>query len=409
MTVDRDRRRTVTVVVVTVVAYACAVAVLVAQPAVLAQTGRLTTPHVVDAVGFITAFLGLPAVGAVLAVHRPSNPIGRTLLAFGAGLYLFLLVGGVTELVAVRTGTVAGAQLWMASLLTAPMPVLLALIVHLLLYFPDGELEGRARWLSRASTLAVSVLIVARLLRPGRLDTAVELSNPFGQAWAGPLDLMVPPLTAMVIALAVAALVRLVVRFRRADDRQRAQFRWILLSLGGIPLVILLTILVEVVVGNELVTTVVVIGGYNVCVLGFSYALYRAVTKQDLYGIGRVISRSVSYVLVLAVLASTYLVLVLGLGGAVRGATGSSSDLVVAVSTLAVAALFQPVRTRIRSVVDRRFNRARYDAVRTIDAFGRELRSEVSLDAVVHRLAEVSRGSFQPSVIGVTLLTRQQR
>lgn len=408
MTAHHVRTRTAWVLAVTVASYLCAAAALATVPPVLEHTGDLNAAELVATLGFGSAFLGLPAVGAMLAVHRPSNPIGTTLLAFGAGLFLLLFVGGTTELTMVRTGAVGELQLWVAGLFSAVGPVLLALAVHLLLFFPDGQLEGRARWLSRACIGVVGVVVVARLLRPGRLDAAVELPNPFGQTWATPLGGLVGPLTLVVVVFAVASLVRLVVRFRRADRIERAQFRWILLSLSSIPVALVVSILVDEVVGSELLTTSLIIGGYNVGVLGFSYALYRAVTKQDLYGIGRVISRSVSYAIVVAVLASAYLLLVLGLGAVMRALTGEASDLVVAVSTLAVAALFQPVRMRVRSMVDRRFNRARFDAGRTIDAFSRELRDEVSLDAVMARLTGVSRASFQPSLVGVTLVAGER-
>ena len=398
--------RIAAVLSVTALAYTCAAVAL--ATVLLVQWDGADLETLINTVGFGTAFLGLPAVGAVLAIHRPANPIGRTLLAFGGGMYLMLFVGTLTEVEAVRSGAVDGALLWVAGLVSAAAPVLLWLSVHLVLYFPNGDLVGRARWVSRAATVVVVLVVAARLVRPLPLDAVATVANPYGQEWAGAVDRVVSPLTLVLVLLGLAALARLFARHRRAAVEERVQFRWILSALVCIPAALALGIVVGAVLGSDLAATVVIIGGYNLGTLGFAYALYRAVTKQDLYGIGRVVSRSVSYLLVVAVLAATYLVLVVGLGAAARAVTGETSDLVVALSTLAVAALSRPVRLRARSIVDRRFNRATYDAARTIDAFGRELRDEVSLDAVVSRLTDVSRGSFQPTVVGVLLVPGRQ-
>jgi hypothetical protein len=124
-----------------------------------------------------------------------------------------------------------------------------------------------------------------------------------------------------------------------------------------------------------------------------------AVLKHGLYGIDRLISRTLSYALITGTLLAVYLVLVAVIGRVLP----SGSSLSVAMSTLAVAALFQPLRRRVQAVVDRRFNRARYDADRTVDLFARRLRDEVDLDAVRTDLLNVVQGTLQPASAGLWL------
>lgn len=128
-----------------------------------------------------------------------------------------------------------------------------------------------------------------------------------------------------------------------------------------------------------------------------------AVLRGGLFDIHRLVSRVVAYTLVVAVLATGYLGLVLLLGAAARGISGESGDLVVALSTLAVAALFQPVQRRVRSAVDRRFDRARYDARRAADTFAARLRDEVDLSVVSDDLARVVDRTLQPRTVGLWL------
>lgn len=398
------RTRAVAVGAVAATAYGAAAGALWLQPSVLELVGKATFDELVNYLGFGTAFLGLPAVGALLTVRRPENPVGRCLLALGAGIYALLLVGAVTELAVLRGRPVEGVLLTVAALVGAGSPVLLALAVHLVLYFPEGRLDGPARWLSRVCLALTALVVIARLVRPAALDVLVPVPNRFARPWGAPLGDLVGPLTVAVVAVGVVALGRLALRYRHGDEVERAQFRWIVAALLTIPTFLALGIVLQGLGGPERLVTLVIIGGYNLGLLGFSAALLRAVTRRDLFGIGRVVSRSVTYLVLSLVLAGLYLGLVLGLGAVVRALTGAADDLVVALSTLTVAAVFQPLRRHVRSRVDRRFDRATYDAALTVDAFGRRLREEVDVDVIAPRLTAVAARTFRPETASVLLV-----
>ncbi len=140
----------------------------------------------------------------------------------------------------------------------------------------------------------------------------------------------------------------------------------------------------------------------NITVLTFvaiPVAIGIAILRYGLYGIDRLISRTLSY----AVITGTLLVIYLLLVTTVSRIAPASSSLAVAASTLAVAALFQPLRRRVQTVVDRKFNRARYDADRTVDAFTRTLREEVDLDAVSSDLIATVHDTLEPARVGLWL------
>ncbi len=140
-------------------------------------------------------------------------------------------------------------------------------------------------------------------------------------------------------------------------------------------------------------------GMFAVAVALPAVAIAVAVLRYRLYDLGRIVSRTVSYAVITALLVAVYLVLVTA---STRLLPGGSS-LAVAASTLAAAALFQPLRRRVQSVVDRRFNRARYDADRTVEAFTRRLREDVALDAVRSDLLGAVDDTLQPASLSLWL------
>lgn len=199
----------------------------------------------------------------------------------------------------------------------------------------------------------------------------------------------------------VAGIASLVVRFRRSHGVERQQLKWFLFAVALLPLLPL----------GELIETAIGVApdalgaiAFPIVISGLPLSVGVAVLRYKLWDIDRIISRTLAYVLVVASLAALYLGSVVGLGAAARALTGESGDLVVALSTLVVAALFQPLRRRVQGVVDRRFNRPRVDAVRTLDAFANSLRDEVGLDAVLAGLRQTAAGVFHPSHAGVLLL-----
>jgi MFS family permease len=350
------------------------------------------------AVGPVVAMVSAATVGAVLAGRRPRHPVGWLLLAFG----LSLIVNGAAGAYApyglqVRPGALPAAG-WVALYYPATAFVGLILLGFVLLLTPTGTLPsprwGWWAWLM-AGTPAV-LLLVAMPLAP----------RPPGSRYQGvdnPLDLR-PFDGALLLAnratLAVAVLgvlvgaASLVVRFRRARGTERQQLRWLVLAaaLTGV---------------GMLAAVVLVAAGYQVlvgwvsalCMPLLPLAIGAAVLRYRLFDLDRIISRTLAYGLLTVLLGLGYSGVVLGLGRLLP----QGSSLVVAAATLAVAGVFQPARRRIQRLVDRRFNRRRYDAARTVDAFGARLREQVDLDALSAELLAVVDQTMQPTQVSLWL------
>jgi len=195
-----------------------------------------------------------------------------------------------------------------------------------------------------------------------------------------------------VVTLLVGLLVAagsLVVRFRRARGLERQQLRWLALA-AALSAAALLAAVAVAVLGAPL-GVVLIAAGISVALLPL--ATGAAILRYRLYDLDRIISRTLAYGLLTVLLGSGYAAVVLGLGRLL----GRDSSLIVAAATLAVAALFQPLRRRIQSVVDRRFNRRRYDAAQTIAAFSAHLRDEIDLATLTGELLTVVDQTMQPT------------
>jgi hypothetical protein len=185
----------------------------------------------------------------------------------------------------------------------------------------------------------------------------------------------------------------LVVRFRRSRGDERQQLKWITYAGGLLPLAVLAYLLPEV------VGTVV----FAVPLVFLPVAVGIAILRYRLYEIDRLINRTLVYGLLTALLAGVYAGLVLGLGQLFGGIGSKTPSWVVAGATLAVATLFQPARRRIQAIVDRRFNRRKYNAAKTVEAFSLRLRDEVDLDALSAELLAVADQTMQPTTASLWL------
>jgi hypothetical protein len=275
-----------------------------------------------------------------------------------------------------------------------PWPALAAFAL-LLLLFPDGQLPSpRWRPVAWAMVAWCAVIMVFLAVYPGLISTP-ELDNPFGLSGdpgAAMRQLQASPVIPLVtIPLFLASAVAPLVRFRRASGEQRQQLKWFayavgllvgLLILGSSPLPALAKAL------NPILGML--------SVYGIAAAIGIAVLRYRLYAIDRIVNRTLVYGLLSAVLAGVYAALVLVLGQLFGGIGGHPPTWVIASATLAVAALFQPARRRIQAVVDRRFNRRKYDAAKTVEAFSARLRHEVDLDALSTELLAVVDQTMQP-------------
>jgi hypothetical protein len=349
----------------------------------------------------VLALVSSVTVGAVVAARRPAHPVGWLLLGIALSL----------------TATAATAQYFVYGLLVRPgaLPAAryavlyqpattftaLTLIGFVLLLTPTGALPSpRWRWLARVMAVTPAVLVLVVTLAGGPVD-------PRYQALGGPFDLrgldgvlLAANRTALAVTVVglVAAAVSLVGRFRHARGVERLQLRWValaavLVGLGAVGVLFGLAVggsaagtLFGLAVGCWLVVPPVATGA--------------AVLRYRLYDLDRIVSRTLAYGLLTLLLGGGYALVVLGLGQLLGR---DSSSLLVAAATLAVAAAFQPARRRVQRLVDRRFNRRRYDAARTVDAFAARLREQVDLDALSAELLAVVDQTMQPTMASLWL------
>ena len=364
----------------------------------LAVTRPLTIAVLVEGAAKALAFpLGYATIGLVLTLRRPANPIGWLYAA--AGLVWSLAIPGdawLGQLLAEHRPLPPAAQLaavygefnWApATVLGVTLPALLV---------PDGRLRSR-RWrpVAAIAIAAAALVLVGSVLAPVRLEDT-SITNPFGLT--GPAGAVAGALAAagtmLWAATMVASLACVVVRFRSSGGVERQQLRWV--AAGAVAAV------VGLLAGAALPQRTVISSILYATVLCIPLAVAVAVLRYRLWDLDRLVSRTVTYAAVTALLVVPYL-LILPVATHLAGGSGS---LAVAAATLAAAALFQPLRRRVQGLVDRRFNRRRYDAARTVDGFALRLRDQVDLDALSAELLAVVDHTMQP--VGASLWLRPQ-
>jgi MFS family permease len=329
------------------------------------------------------------AIGARVAAHRPHNPIG----------WLFLIIG-LSGAIALCSGTYAKASIVLAWIRQWSWWPAYGLVPLALLLFPDGRLPSRrwrlAAWTTKAGVIAPTLgLALAALWAPTNLVTS-EGPLPL-TGWAQAAILVVGVGLLLAVAGWAAAILGLVRRWRVARGDERQQVKWLLVA-GAVALSALaLEFFMEDFWSQPVLWLTGVVG-----VAAIPVAVGVAVLKYHLYAIDRLLNRALVYTLLSAILG-------LGYAGGVMVLRWLSSPLVgrsglaVAGSTLAMAALFRPARRRIQEVVDRRFNRRRYDAAGTIEGFNMRLRHETDLDTITADLLTVVGQTMEPISASVWL------
>ena len=357
-----------------------------------------------DVPAFVLATLSATTVGALLASRRPRHPVGWLLLGLGLPVALSGVATGYANYgLMARPGSLPAAD-WAAVYHGVSILGALTCLQFVLLLTPTGSLPSpRWRWWAWFLGGAAVVALVSSLLLP--LDPPYE---------AVPSRLVVPALAGLLrpvggVAWILTALgppvaaASLLLRFRRARGVERQQLRWLALAAALAAAVVVVTALALALglvgdSGDELL-----LGWVSAVVLGLMpLATGAAILRYRLYDLDRIVSRTLAYGLLTLLLGGGYGVVVLGLGQLL----GRGSSLVVAGATLAVAAVFQPARRRVQRVVDRRFNRRRYDAARTIQVFSARLREQVDLDALTAELVVVADQTMQPTQVSVWLHPR---
>jgi hypothetical protein len=345
---------------------------------------------VFDTVAYIPGYALVPLVGALIAAHLPTNPYGWLWCALGFLYGVVTLSDGLDQ-----AGLVPAWIAWLFD--GVGFAVILCLLVLVLLLFPTGRPPGAAwRWPVRAAFVAAGTAIVAVPFAPTFDDhsspTPWAVGGPVGNVFAG---LLLSAIRALFLLILLAA-VSVLLRFRRAGPVERQQLKWFLFA-AGLASVSLVVNQVGVPVSAR-VWAVVDAAGFAL----LPTAVAIAVLRYRLYEIDRIVSRTVSYGLLSAGLIGLYLVVVALLRPLLEPLTGSSA-LAVAGSTLAVAAVFNPARRRLQAAVDRRFDRARYDAARAVDAFAARLRDQVNLDEITAGLRDTVAATVAPGRVGVWL------
>jgi hypothetical protein len=338
--------------------------------------------------------LGFASVGLLVSLRRPANPIGWLYAA--AGLVWALEIPGrpwLEHLLGAHRPLPLAAQLaaTFGDVVYAPA-VSLGVTLPLLL-LPEGRLRS-PRWRPAvAASLTGALLIVVGALKPTQL-VSTPLANPLAlHGWAGTVAQVADSVGGvLLVGSLVASLVCVVLRFRASRGVERQQLRWV--AAGAAAAVVGVLTATALLVGGALLGFTS--GAWGVAVLALPCmpaSVAVAVLRYRLWDLDRLVSRTATYTLVTALLVVPYLLI---LPVATRLAHGSGS-LAVAAATLAVAAAFQPVRRRVQELVDRRFNRARYDAARTVAAFAARLREQVDLDVLTAELLAVVDDTIQPT------------
>lgn len=359
-----------------------------------------------DAVTLLS--LGYPVVGFIITTHQPRNIIGWVLLAGGASIAIGALCASI-----VFATLDADATRWQAVLawITAASSDLgfIGMVLTIVFLFPTGHtLSPTWRGISIASVSAAGLIFVLSLFTPGTLEyfsANAVMNNPFGIHLVGRIaesfELAAQVVLTLIVLISLSAMMA---RVRRSRGTERLQLKWFALAVGMVGAVTF-----ALGVANVLPDEYAWVANladqlfFFVFAIGPPVAIGIAILRYRLYDIDRIISQTIYYGILTVLLVAIYLTAVIGFGSLLRALSGSSSSIVTAASTLLVAALVRPLRTRVQRTVDQRFHRRKYDAARTLEAFTTQLRNEVDLATVEAELQRIVQETVQPAYVSLWL------
>jgi hypothetical protein len=370
------------------------VLVLVLAVATLTLTGfdhQLTIRITGSGVAIVLMYAG---VGLVVARRQPRNPIGWLLLIFTV-LYVFGAGASYYAVLRYRLGYRGLPLAPVAVVVTTLQAPSLALFPPVILLFPDGRLTSRrwrrVLWVYAALAAYVTAVTVAPAIAAVaghdiHVDTNGNLTNTgqLGGWLANPPAWLIVPVLASIVVIGLSFVAHQVLCWRRAGGERRQQLKW--LASGAA--IAVFSILLAALVGSP-----VPLVGLAALPVGIGVGIL----KYRLYDIDRIISRTLAYAIVTGLLVGVYAGLVL----LVTHVLTVKTPVAVAAATLAAAALFNPLRRRVQRMVDRRFNRSRYDADLTVAAFASRLKDAVDLDAMQADLATVVQKALEPAHLSV--------
>jgi hypothetical protein len=346
-------------------------------------------------------------VGVFLAIRRPRNSVGWLLLALGWAFGFAFVIVPTAAAQQLLGGAAPPAVMALAVLSNLGGGSIILLLLVIALVFPSGRLPtGRWGRLARAALTLVVLLAVLSVFAPTisvnipSSSSGVTVANPLAVVPGWPPWTFVSASSPIIYVLTVAGAISMFLRFGRARGVERAQLRWLVWSMAFI--------FVGFIVG--LVGDSVFVNGLGGLVwipaeIAFplpAIAIGVAVLRYRLYEIDRVISRTISWASVTLILGSLFVAVIL-VAQALLAPVTQSNELAVAGSTLLVFALFQPIRRRVQRLVDRRFNRSRYDAERTVAEFAARLRDEVDLEQLRTEILATVSATVEPSSVSLWL------
>ena len=349
-------------------------------------------------------FLAFPIVGALIASKRPTNAIGWICLVAGLFWMLIFLWGSIPSSVSAPVVIDALTQwLW--------VPPVGLLGIYMILLFPDGKLPSRKwrplAWFSGAVMVLASVALT---LSPGPLPDHPGVRNPFGLEGYPMLAQVLPGVIALLPICILASAVSLFWRYRHSGGEVRQQIKWVAFAASFVGVMYLSAVVIgfftpDASLGSGDVSLLgdILLDAVLLSYAGVPIAVGFAVLKYRLYDIDVVINRTLVYGSLTATLVALYFGGIVVLQRVFVTLTGQQSTLAVVASTLFIAALFNPLRRRIQSFIDRRFYRKKYNAARTLEAFSVKLREKTDLEALNDDLVGVVRETMQPAHVSLWL------
>jgi hypothetical protein len=355
----------------------------------------------------ISSAIALPyaTVGLLIARKEPRNPIGWIFLVSASLLVAMIASFGYSDLVFLGGEDWPAAEwaAWFGNWSFIPAAFVAPCLVAQL--FPNGRpLPGVWRWLFWVTTAVGIEAVLAAALDPGALDSYPAEVNPIGvSGWLGDLASFSNDRGGLLFGVPIftVSIAAVVVRFHRSRGIERQQMKWLAFGCAVPVAAFAFTFVGTPILGDGLALQILFVGGFSLLLL-IPAAVAIAILRYRLYEIDRVISRTIVYGALTVILGAGYVALVLA-AQTVFSSFAGGGDLAIAVSTLVVAALFLPLRSRVQRVVDRHFYRRRYDASRTLEAFGARLREQVELAGLHADLERAVRETMQPAHVSVWL------
>jgi hypothetical protein len=360
----------------------------------LERSAGLPNRTPVDDAVLQVGFGAFAVVGALLVARRPANALGWIMASVALMVAIFHTGDTYTAAVMVTRGrpdalAVVGA--WVGNWYWYLLLVLVVIFVPLL--FPDGRLPSR-RWLPVAVLPGIGTLVIvvySAFIPTLEVNEArgYEIANPLGIEGLDRVEDLpgFVVLNGLLVFGAIGAAASVVVRYRRSRGVERLQMKWFVYAAALILLAPIVDFLPDLINGLWL----------GLVLIAIPVAIGVAVLRYRLYDIDLFINRTLVYGPLTAMLVLVYVVGVVSLQNTVRTLTGQESQLAVVASTLAIAALFDPLRRRLQTFVDRSFYRRKYDAAATLAAFSARLRDETDLDSLDAELMRVVQETVQPA------------